>query len=85
MKVHVRPFKTTFLEGEPAHFHVGRPLSPCSMIWIGVLYAVTLESKSPWSSHLLGAPLAPVYLDVEHTLSVGAAIGSEATEVSSLG
>ena len=30
-------------------------------------------------------PLAPVYLDVEHTLSVGAAIGSEATEVSSLG
>ena len=74
MKVHVRPFKSTFLEGGPAHFHVGRPLSPCSMIWIGVLYAVTLESKSPWSSHLLSAPLAPVYLDVEHTLSVGAAM-----------
>ena len=75
MKVHVRPFKTTFLEREPVHFYVGRPLSPCLMIWIGVIFAVMLESKPPCSSHLLSAPpSAPVYLDVEHTLSVGAAM-----------
>ena len=52
------------------------PLSPCLMIWIGAIDAITLESKPPCSSHLLSAPppLPPVYLDVEHTLSAGAAM-----------